>query len=112
MFKDRSEEIKNMSDEEYKKGLLKFNIPDCDRPYSLSGEGVWGWTTPEEKEKYADDSYEGKITAILCNNPFEYNGLLHYGIEVQLQCHGESRPTLDPEWITNCIRNMKEAIQC
>lgn len=33
------------------------------------------------------------------NQPIEYYGKLQWGDEVVLQCHGDSRPTLDPEWV-------------
>ena len=112
MLKDRSEELENMPEEEFNKGILKFNIPDCDDPYSLNGEGVWGWATPEDKAKYEDNTYEGTITAILCNMPLEYCGFLNWGTEVRLKCHGEGRPTLDPEWISDRIREAKDAAQC
>ena len=106
MLINKSEKIKSMSKEEYNNGLLRFNIPGCDDLYSLSGEGVWGWASPEDKKKYEDDTYEGKITAILLNNPLEYFGVLRWGVEVQLKCHGDCRPTLDPEWIAEHARYM------
>lgn len=105
MIIDRSEDLKILSDEEYNKGLIKFNIPDANDIYSLGGEGVWGWVSSEDKNKYNDNSYEGKITAILLNTPLEYFGVLRWGMEVQLQCHGDCRPTLDPEWIKEFLQN-------
>ena len=84
---------------EYEAGLIKFNIPDEDDIYSNNGEGVWGWVTPEDKEKYNDDSYTGQIVAILLNNPLNYWGRLNWGDEVVLDCHGKNRPTLSPEWV-------------
>ena len=91
--------LKTLTAEQLDAGYFKFNIPDEDHITSLNGEGVWGWTTPDEKKKYNDDTYNGKITAILMNQPIEYYGRLHWGDEVVLQCHGDSRPTLDPEWV-------------
>ena len=88
-----------LTEEQRNAGYLKFNIPDKDNPTSLNGDGVWGCATPDEKEKYNDDAYNGKIVAILMNQPIEYYGRLNYGDEVVLQCHGDSRPTLDPEWV-------------
>ena len=41
-----------LSDEQLNAGYFKFNIPDEDYPTSLNVEGVWGWTTPDEKKKY------------------------------------------------------------
>lgn len=88
-----------MTEEQLDAGYFKFNIPDKEKPTSLNGEGVWGWATQEEKEKYNNDKYHGKMTAILMNEPIEYYGRLHWGDEVILKCHGESRPTLDSEWV-------------
>ena len=54
---------------------------------------------PMKKRKYDDNTYKGKIVAILMNQPIEYYGRLNYGDEVVLQCHGDGRPTLDHEWV-------------
>ena len=96
---NKTEFIENMDKEDFEKGLIKFNIPDEDRPSSLNGEGVWGWVTQEDKEKHDDNTYKGKITAILVNHPLTYYGILGWGDEVVLQCHGDSRPTLAPDWV-------------
>ena len=102
---DRSEFLENLSEEELNAGYIKFNIPDPKWPYNLSGEGVGGWCNPSDKVKYDDDSYTGKIIAILSNWPLNYMGLLKWGSQVQLVCHGSGRPTLDPEWITEIIKD-------
>lgn len=81
------------------KGYIKFNIPSQQDIYSINGEGVWGLLTPEDKKKWEDDNFYGKIKAILCNDPLNYNSFLKCGTEVVLQCHGSSRPTLDPDWV-------------
>lgn len=91
--------IENLNQREFDTGCIKFNIPNPEDIYSTNGEGVWGWITNEDKEKWIDDTYEGKITAILCNSPLNYSGKLFWGAEVVLQCHGNNRPTLDPEWV-------------
>ena len=96
---NKTEFIENMDKEDFEKGLIKFNILDEDRTSSLNGEGVWGWVTQEDKEKYDDNTYKGKITAILVNRPLNYYGILRWGDEVVLQCHGDSRPTLAPDWV-------------
>lgn len=98
--------IESMSKEEFDKGLIKFNIPDEDRINSLNGEGVWGWVTQEDKEKYDNDTYGDKITAILLNTPLNYYGILKWGDEVVLQCHGDSRPTLDPDWVMENLKGV------
>lgn len=97
--------LETLSEHELNDGYIKFNIPDEDRLDSLNGEGVWGWVTPEEKEKYNDDSYTGEITAILCNTPLNFYGILWYGSEVKLTCHGDSRPTLSKQWVEDNILN-------
>lgn len=97
--------IESMSKEEFDKGLIKFNIPDEDRINNLYGEGVWGWATQEDKEKYDDNTYEGKIVAILLNTSLNYYGILKWGDEVVLQCHGDNAPTLDPDWV---MENLQE----
>ena len=99
MIVNKGDFLKSLTDEQISAGYLKFNIPDEDNPTCLNGEGVWGWATPDEKEKYDNDTYNGKITAILMNQPIEYYGRLNWGDEVILKCHGDSRPTLDPEWV-------------
>lgn len=99
MITNKEDFIKTLTDEQLNAGYLKFNIPDANKPTSLNGEGVWGWASLEEKEKYDHDNYNGKITAILMNHPIEYFGRLKWGDEVILQCHGDRRPTLDPDWV-------------
>lgn len=91
--------IKSLSEEEFNAGAIKFNIPSEDHINSLSGEGVWGWVSPEDYVTYDDDNYYGEITAILLNQPLNYYGKLNWGDEVRLKCHGDSRPTLDPDWV-------------
>ncbi len=91
--------IEEMSEPEYNAGLIKFNITDEDSINALSGEGVWGWTTPKDKEKYNDDSYYGQISAVLLNTPLNYYGRLNWADEVMLDCHGNNRPTLSPKWV-------------
>lgn len=87
-----------MDKEDFEKGLIKFNIPDEDRINSLNGEGVWGWVTQEDKEKHDDNTYKGKITAILVNHPLNYYGILRWGDEV-VTVPWSSRPTLAPDWV-------------
>ena len=98
------EELDGMSENDLKVGYIKFNIPN--KPYDTdgNGEGVWGWVDPETKQRYEDDSYNGQIQAILCNNPFTDYGVLRWGMLVQLKCHGPYRPSLDMEWLDNIIK--------
>lgn len=97
--------LENLGKEELKKGYIKFNIPDENDMYSLNGEGVWAYVSEEDKEKYFDDSYKGKILAILCDDPINHANILSYGTEVVLQCHGKDRATLDPEWIIEILNH-------
>lgn len=97
--------FEKLSEEEQNAGYIKFNIPDEDKPNSLNGEGVWGWVTPEDKAKYNDDNCHEVIKAILCNSPLNYMGILFWGMEVEIKCHGDRRPTLNPEWVEENISN-------
>lgn len=96
---NKREFLESLSEEELNKGYFKFNISNKENLESLNGEGVWGWASPEEYERYDDDNYFGKIIALLCNDPFNYYGKLRYGSEVVLKCNGNSRPILDPDWV-------------
>ena len=96
---NKGDYFESMTEEQQQAGYIKFNIPDEDRIDDTSGEGVWGWVSPEDKQAYNDDNYRGKITAILLNTPLNYYGRLLWGSEVVLRCHGKMRPTLDPEWV-------------
>ena len=91
--------IESLTEEEFNAGTIKFNIPNEQNIYSLNGEGVWGWVSSEDKDKYYDDTYNGTIIAILLNSPFNYKELLNWGDEVRLKCLGCNRPILDPEWV-------------
>lgn len=101
----KAEFLDGLSEQELNAGYIKFNIPSMDNLRSMNGEGVWGWVTPEEKKKYTDDKYTGEITAILCNVPLNFHGILWYGSEVKLTCHGSSRPTLSKQWVEDNILN-------
>lgn len=96
---NKADFMATLTEEQEEAGYFKFNIPNESNTHSKNGEGVWGWATPEEKEKYNDDNYYGKMTAILCNVPINYYDKLECFTEVVLQCHGDSRPTLDPKWV-------------
>lgn len=96
---NRGEYFTSLTDAQKEAGHIKFNIPNEDNINSKNGEGVWGWVSPEDKEKWNDDNFHGKITAILLNTPLNYYPVLRWGTEVTLKCHGEMRPTLDPEWV-------------
>lgn len=97
--------LDGLSDEQRNDGYIKFNIPDEENLGSLNGEGVWGWVTPEDKDKWADDTFTGEITAILCNSPLNFCGILWYGSEVKITCHGNKRPTLSKRWVEENILN-------
>lgn len=105
---NKGEFIKSLSEEQFNSGLIKFNIPDEDDIYSDNGEGVWGWVSQSDKNKYNNDDYHGIITAILLNDPLNYYGRLSWGDEVKLKCHGDDRPTLDPDWVKEIFQNENE----
>lgn len=104
MIINKGDFISKLSEEEFNKGCIKFNIPDEDNINSLNGEGVWGYVSLEDREKYDNGTYAGTITAILVNQPIEYFGRLNWGDEVILKCHGDNRPTLDPEWVKKNLK--------
>lgn len=106
-IKNRIDFFRRLSNWDKEQGYIKFNIPDPENPDDLNGEGVWGWVTPDDKARYNDDEFHGKISAILCNYPLYYDGILTVGDEVVLQCHGDIRPTLDPEWVKEHIQEEK-----
>lgn len=99
MIVNRGEFIESLSKEDFNAGLIKFNIPDEDNLGSNNGEGVWGYVTADDKAKYNNNSFNGTITAILLNQPLNYYGRLNWGDEVVLRCHGDKRPTIDPNWV-------------
>ena len=99
MIVNKGEFIESMSKDDFNAGLIKFNIPDEDNIGSTNGEGVWGYVTAKDKEKYNDNSFYDTITAILLNQPLNYYGRLNWGDEVVLRCHGDKRPTIDPNWV-------------
>ena len=96
--------IESLSKEQFNSGSVQFNIPDEKNIYSGNGEGVWGWLTPEDIEKYNDDNYHGELVAILLNQPFNYYGRLNWGDEVKIICHGKNRPTLAPDWVKEYLQ--------
>ena len=102
-FTDCSKKMEKMNEVDRNSGFVKFNIPDPEDIECENGEGVWGWVDTESKKKYNDDSFFGKIEAILCNNPLNYYGILVQGIKVILKCNGPARPILDPEWVKAMI---------
>ena len=98
-FKWRLDELNALPDNQLWAGLANVNIPNPETPDSFDGESVWCWLDPESKAKYEDDRYSGKLTAILCDAPKSYDGVLAEGIEVVILCKKEKRPILDPGWV-------------
>ena len=98
--------IESLNKEGFESGLIKFNIPNPKDIHSKYAEGVWGWITQKEKEKWRDDNYFGTITAILVNDPIYYSGKLHWCDEVKQKCNGNMRPTLDVEWVQEYLLEM------
>lgn len=98
MIVNKKDFMISLSEEERNNGYIKFNMQDEDDLTRID-EGIWGWITEEDKEKYNDDNFFGTITAILCNDPLNFSDRLSYGSEVVLRCNGSDRPTLDIDWI-------------
>ena len=95
----RQDELDAMSTTELRSGYVKFFVPDPPNLERGVGEIGWAWVNTEDRTKYDDDQYTGKLTAILCEDLWQYGGLLRSGVEVVLQCVGEEAPILDPEWV-------------
>ena len=95
----RGDELEAMTEEEYHAGLFKFNIPAPQTPDRMNGEGIFAWADPESKKLYEDNDYYGKLTVILCNEPWTYANILRLGAEVVIRCNGHLRPILDPDWV-------------
>ena len=98
-LKWRKDELDALPETELWPGYVTFNIPNPETPDSFDGESVWCWLDRESKAKYEDDHYSGKLTAILCDNPESYGGVLFEGIEVVIQCNRDKRPILDQGWV-------------
>ena len=94
---NRKDFLSNLTQEEEEAGYIKFNIPP-EYPDAYP-EGVWGWVTVPDKARYMSNSFSGCLTAILCNDPLNYRGILSYGSEVIIRCKGKYRAELDPKWI-------------
>lgn len=97
-LKWRKDELEALPETKLWPGYANFNIPNPETPDSFDGESVWCWLDPESKAKYENDRYAGKLTAILCDNPKSYGGVLFDGIEVVIRCNRDKRPVLDPDW--------------
>ena len=95
----RQDELDAMSTAELRAGYVNFFIPDPPDLDSDNGKIGWAWVDVEGMEKYDDDQYTGKLTAVLCEDVWQYGGVLRSGVEVVLQCREELAPILDPEWI-------------
>ena len=102
-LKNKKDFIKSLPNTEKEDGYIQFYIPHSNTIRSLTGELVWGWVKPEDKKKYNDLTYRGALTAILVCTPMEYEGVLEFGTEVVVRCHGVDRPTLDPEWVNEYL---------
>ena len=96
---DKADFIKSLTEEQFNAGCIKFNIPDDEDLSHTTAEGVWGWVTQEDKEKYNDDNFTGTIKAILLNQPLNFFSRLKWGTEVVIRGKGRGRPCLDPAWI-------------
>ena len=93
-LKNKKDFIKSLPNTEKEDGYIQFYIPHSNAIHSLTGELVQGWVKPEDKKKYNDLTYRGPLTAILVCTPMEYEGVLKFGAEVVVRCHG-LRPLRD-----------------
>lgn len=82
---------------ELQAGYMQFIIPGTG---SYDEELVWGWVSPENKEKMECTSYNGQIDAYLLSQPENnFSGRLNWGVCVSLQCHGGTIPVLSSVFI-------------
>lgn len=115
-FVYKGEEIENLNEKEFHKGCIQFNIPSLDKYDSLyskvtlgvkdttcNGEGIYGWTNPDDYKKYLDDDFYGEIPAILVNTPIEFNGILNWGTLLKIKCNGPNRAIISPVWVKENI---------
>ena len=98
-LKNMADFLETLTDRQLVDGCVWFRVPNEQHIHDLMGEIVYGWVTPEDKEKYQDKHYQGKISAILCGPTLAWCTELPCFTEVVLQCHGGIAPTLDPEWV-------------
>lgn len=109
---DKRDFIKGLSEDELKSGSIVFDLPgECKyvkKKEVITGyEYVYGYVSKEDMDKYFDDDYYGEITAILLSNPtMDLENLLHWGIEVTLQCRGPVRAVLSTKWLHNYVYNI------
>lgn len=94
---NRTEFIKTLTEEQFNAGCFKLYIPPESK--DMCGEGIWGWMAPENKDKYNDDNFYGKLPAILCNAPLNYADKLECFDEIVVKCQGAEKPELDPDFI-------------
>lgn len=94
--------METLTEEQFNEGIIKLYIPSDSS--DGCGEGIQGWISPEDKKKYEDDNFTGKIKAILCNQPINYFGILFWGCEIPITCRGADRPVLSLDFINNVLK--------
>lgn len=95
MIIDRTKEITALTEEEFNAGLIRIYLNE-----DGFGERIWGWASPEEKEKE-------NITAVFVNHPLNYSWLLQWGSEVKLTRNRYDEFILDPKWLNREINELK-----
>lgn len=92
--------LERLSEDEFNAGMIKFNIPDEDKiGKTINGEGVWGWISKEDREKYNNGNFKGELKVILANTPLKFYGLFFWGTELAITCQGSNRPVLSAQWM-------------
>ena len=112
----KGKDIEKMSEDDFNKGCIEFNIPSLNeyehlcglvemgvKETTCNGEGIYGWVNPEDHKKYLDDDFYGEIPAILVNTPLEFYGILDWGTLLSIKCNGPSRPIISPVWVKENI---------
>ncbi|AUR92046.1 hypothetical protein NVP1188A_15 [Vibrio phage 1.188.A._10N.286.51.A6] len=87
--------------------LVKVNIPvqksDLNRG---NGEGMWAVIlTDEDKAHYDADQSNKTIQVLLANDSIHWSSL-RAGRIIQVNLNGESRPTLDVQWLDPIVQQI------
>lgn len=99
---DKSDFIRSLTEEEFKAGQVRLNLPDDEDITRTFAESVWGWVTPEDKAAIMTGNFRGTVKVILLNQPLNFYHKLKWGTEVVARGIGEGgRLILDQMWVRN-----------
>ena len=99
---DKSDFIKSLTEEQFKAGQVRLNLPDDEDLTRTFAESLWGWVAPEDKELIRAGDFTGTVKVILLNQPLNFYHKLKWGTEVVARGIGEGgRLILDQMWVRN-----------